>query len=148
MSRRFSKDKLIESGLTEVSPGVWVKQYTLSESDIDSLVPIKINVKPLSVNQAYRGRRFKTPKYHEFSRLVLKALPAKIILPPPPYEIRLKFGFSSSLSDWDNPIKTCQDLLAFKYKFNDKLIRRGVVDVDIVDKGCEYFEFIILPLVR
>ena len=70
----------------------------------------------------------------------------KITMPDPPFEIYFKFGFSSNCSDWDNCIKTTQDILAKKYGFNDKLIRRGVVDIDMVDKGKEYFEFEIKGL--
>ena len=68
-------------------------------------------------------------------------LPGEYKMPPPPYQIYFKFGFSSKLSDWDNPIKSCQDAIAKKYKFNDKLIRRGVVETEIVPRGKEYFEF-------
>jgi len=71
----------------------------------------------------------------------------RIVLPPPPYKITLMFGFSSSSSDWDNCIKTTQDCLADKYQFNDKLIRRGVVDCEIVPKGMEYFSFKIETLI-
>lgn len=67
-------------------------------------------------------------------------------MPEPPYQIYLKFGFSSKASDWDNCIKQVQDALAEKYSFNDKLIRRGVVDTEIVQKGKEYFEFEISSL--
>lgn len=65
----------------------------------------------------------------------------KIIIPEPPFEIYFKFGFSSKASDWDNPIKPIQDILSKKYGFNDKLIRRAVVETEIVKKGKEYFEF-------
>lgn len=101
----------------------------------------RINIKPLSVNKAFMGRRFHTKKHKEWTNHVLLMLPKNINLPEPPYEIYLKFGFSSSASDWDNPIKQVQDSLSTKYGFNDKLIRRGVVDTEIVKKGQEYFEF-------
>lgn len=100
----------------------------------------RINIKPLSVNEAFKGRRFHTKEHKLWSAKVLKVLP-NIIIPKPPYEIYLKFGFSSKSSDWDNCIKQVQDSLSEKYKFNDKLIRRGIVDTEIVPKGKEYFEF-------
>ena len=68
-------------------------------------------------------------------------LPNDFILPEPPYQIYLKFAFSSASSDWDNCVKQAQDIIAEKYNFNDKLIRRGVVETVIVKKGFEYFEF-------
>lgn len=62
-------------------------------------------------------------------------------VPVPPYEIHFKFGFSNSLSDWDNPVKPTQDILSKKYMFNDKLIRRAIVETELVKKGEEYVEF-------
>ena len=106
----------------------------------------KVKIKPLSVNDAWRGRRFKTPEYTKYERALMFILPKNIDIPPPPYQIFLKFGFSSASSDWDNCIKTTQDCLAKKYKFNDKLIRRGVVETEMVKKGKEYFEFNLEPL--
>ena len=65
----------------------------------------------------------------------------KMELPPPPYEIYFKFGFSSASSDWDNCVKCTQDILSKKYRFNDKLIKRGVVETEQVSRGQEYFIF-------
>lgn len=101
---------------------------------------IKINLKPLSVNAAYRGRRYRTNEYIEYERTLMYLLP-KIELPKPPFEIYFKFGFSSAASDWDNPCKVLQDILSKKYGFNDKLIKRGVVETEQVKKGNEYFVF-------
>jgi len=107
----------------------------------------RVDVKPLSVNDAWKGQRYKTDKYKAYTQKMLWLLPRKIELPEPPYEIYLKFGFSSTLSDWDNAIKQTQDILATKYGFNDKLIRRGVVDTEIVPKGKEFIEFELKHLI-
>lgn len=115
------------------------------KAQLMAVMPIKVNIKPLSVNEAFKGRRFKTPKYKEFQDKVFAVLPA-IELPHPPYSIFLKFGFSSKASDWDNPIKSVQDCLSKHYKFNDKLIRKGEVHTEIVAKGKEYFIFSIESL--
>lgn len=101
---------------------------------------IRVDIKPLSVNEAWKGKRFKTLAYKKYEINLLLMLP-KIVLPPPPYIVHFRFGFSSSLSDWDNPIKPTQDVLAKKYGFNDKLIKRAIIDTDLVEKGKEYFEF-------
>lgn len=101
---------------------------------------IRINIKPLSVNEAWKGKRYKTDKYRQYQNTLLWLLP-KINIPAPPYEIHFKFGFSNSLSDWDNPVKPTQDILSKKYGFNDKLIRKAVVETEIVQKGKEYIEF-------
>lgn len=105
----------------------------------------RISIKPLSVNDAWMGRRFKSKAYSAYEKLVLLTL-KPMTLPLPPYEIYLKFGFSSSASDWDNCIKPLQDCLSKKYGFNDKLIKRGIVETEIVKKGFEYFEFEIKTL--
>jgi hypothetical protein len=70
----------------------------------------RIDIKPLSVNDAWKGKRYKTDVYKQYSRDLTYLLPRNYTLPPPPYEIRLKWGFSSKLSDWDNPIKPTQDI--------------------------------------
>ena len=56
-------------------------------------------------------------------------------------KIVLKFGFSSKLADWDNPIKPFQDILQKKYKFNDSQIYKAIVIKEIVKKGNEFIEF-------
>ncbi len=99
-----------------------------------------INIKPMSVNEAWQGKRFKSEKYKLYEKQ-LPLLLKKIKLPEPNYEIYFKFGFSSTLSDWDNPVKPTQDILAKYYQFNDKLIRRAIVEVVIVPKGKEFIEF-------
>ena len=104
---------------------------------------IRVNVKPLSVNMAYTGRRFATDALKSFRKELGFALkPMK--LPDPPYEIHFIFGQSNAGADWDGGIKAAQDIIAKKYKFNDKLIRRGVVDIDLVEKGEEYISFEII----
>ena len=102
---------------------------------------IKILIKPLSINEAYKGRKFRTVKYQWYKENVAKLLPSNYVLPLPPYFIHFIFGFSSVSSDWDNCIKTTQDCIAEKYNFNDKLIRRGLVDIEIVPKGKEFITF-------
>ncbi len=111
----------------------------------------KINIKPMSVNEAFKGRRFHTDKHRIWYNNLLLLLPKRkdIDFPiEPPYQIYLKFGFSSKSSDWDNPIKQVQDCLADRYNFNDKLIKRGIVETEIVPKGKEYFEFEISHLIK
>jgi len=105
---------------------------------------IKLDIKPLSVNQAWKGVRYKTDAYKNYERVVLFLLPKNYEIPPSPYEFHLEFGFSSDSSDWDNPIKAFQDILAKKYKFNDKLIKKGIVTTEKVKKGEEYIKFELL----
>ena len=102
----------------------------------------RINIRPLSVNEGYTGRRWKTDAHRAWHKSVLFLLP-KMELPPPPYELYLKFGFSSQASDFDNCIKFFTDCLADKFKFNDKKIRRAIIDIEIVPKGKEFIEFLL-----
>jgi Holliday junction resolvase RusA-like endonuclease len=104
----------------------------------------KINIKPLSVNEAWQGKRFKTPRYKKYERDVLFLLP-KMILPKGPLAIELEFGFSTQNADWDNPIKPFVDILQKKYRFNDSRIYQATVTKKIVKKGAEYTTFKILP---
>jgi Holliday junction resolvase RusA-like endonuclease len=104
---------------------------------------MRINIKPLSVNECWQGKRFKTPKYKSYEQELLFRL-NKYKLPQPPFEIHFKFGFSSKLSDWDNPIKPLQDILQKKYGFDDRDIFKAIVEKEIVKKGQDYLEFNII----
>lgn len=107
----------------------------------------RVNIKPMSVNDAWKGERYKSDEYRAYEKELLYILP-KIEIPEPPFQIYFKFGFSSDLSDWDNPIKPTQDVISKKYRFNDKLIKRAIIDIENVEKGCEYFEFEITHLIQ
>jgi len=102
---------------------------------------ITINIKPLSINCAYKGKRFKTPEYEKWSKDVTMLLPKSFKMPEPPYEMEIIFGFSNKASDVDNGNKTFIDLLQTKYKFNDKEIYKLVSIKKIVKKGQEYITF-------
>jgi len=102
----------------------------------------KINLKPLSVNEAWQGKRFKTLKYKHFEKNCLLMLPVSKI-----YENRLKisieYGFSNVMSDIDNPTKMILDILQKRYGFNDNKIYELNLTKKIVEKGSEYFSFLI-----
>lgn len=92
-----------------------------SDKPTDKKLTLKgvINIKPLSVNDAWKGRRFKTKAYKQYERDVLFQLKLEMP-PPPPYRIDIEFGFTSSMSDIDNPVKCFMDILQKKYNINDK----------------------------
>lgn len=54
---------------------------------------MKFNVKynPLSVNDAWQGRRYKTEEYRRYERDLLLLLP-RIKIPEPPYRLEIEFG--------------------------------------------------------
>jgi len=101
---------------------------------------MKILIKPLSVNAAWKGRRFKTDAYQSYQTELLYRLP-KLILPNPPFEALYRFGLSNTQSDVDNGVKPLMDILSKKYGFNDKLVMRMVVEKVKVAKGEEFIEF-------
>jgi hypothetical protein len=100
----------------------------------------KIEVKPLSVNNCWQGKRFKTNEYKAYEKEMLYRLP-KIKIPEPPYKVYYEFGFSSAASDLDNPVKPLQDILQKKYKFDDKNIHQMLAERVKVKKGEEYLIF-------
>jgi hypothetical protein len=104
---------------------------------------IKVQRSLLSVNQAWKGQRFKTDKYKQFEKDCLWLLP-KTNIPLPPFEIHYHFAFSNKGSDLLNPEKLVTDILCKKYGFDDKDIFKMVLTKEIVEEGKEYFLFEIL----
>ena len=101
----------------------------------------KVNIKPMSVNDAWQGKRFKTKKYKQYEQECLLVLPRKIDIPEGKLKVSLLFGFSSKLADADNPVKCFIDILQKKYGFNDnKIYEYSIKKVD-VKKGEEFIEF-------
>jgi Holliday junction resolvase RusA-like endonuclease len=107
---------------------------------------IKIDIKPLSTNKAWKGKRFKTDAYKNFETIMMWMLPNMNVSKKSPLHIHFQFGFSSKGSDLDNPIKQTIDCLQKKYGFNDNQIYRMVVDKFIVKKGKEFIKFEITEL--
>lgn len=101
----------------------------------------KIKIKPLSVNIAWRGRKFKTDKYKEFEEELFYRLPKQMKVPDGPLEIFFTFGLSSKNSDWDNSIKPAQDVICKSYGFDDRRIFKGTAEKVIVEKGKEFIAF-------
>ncbi len=106
---------------------------------------ITVPIKPISVNEAYKGRRFRTEKCSKFKRDLYFMLP-DLKIPEPPYCINFKFGLSSASSDGDNCVKVAQDVISSRYNFNDKLIKKWIIEVENVSKGKEYISFKIESL--
>lgn len=99
-----------------------------------------IEIKPLSINKCWQGKRFKTPKYKWYEKeLMLKLPPIKIDFKGD-LRIDITFGFSSSLADIDNPLKPVLDVLQKKYNFNDRQVYELNVKKEIVKKGKEFIK--------
>jgi Holliday junction resolvase RusA-like endonuclease len=104
---------------------------------------ITLKIKGISVNEAYKGRRFATPELKLFKEAVGYMLP-KLIIPEGKLQVFYRFGVSSKGSDYDNLIKASQDALSEKYGFNDNRIYKAEIEKIDVEKGKEFISFNII----
>ncbi len=107
---------------------------------------IKINVKPLSVNQCWQGRRFKTVRYKNYERELLFILPRKLkmkIKKNDKLKIEITAGLSSANADVDNIVKPFLDILQKKYNFDDRQVYEMILKKEKTAKGKEFVEFFI-----
>lgn len=105
----------------------------------------RLAIKPLSVNECWRGRRFKTPKYEAYEREVLYML-KKEVIPQGRLFLRLMVGVSSKNADVDNVIKPFLDILQKKHGFDDKKVYLLEVEKEDVPKGKEFIQYQITAL--
>lgn len=104
-----------------------------------------IKHKPMSVNQAWQGRRFRTPLYKQFAKTLTDIL--RLIRPAKPKDERLfahyVWGVSNTLSDVDNPTKPFQDVLfdAWDMKDKDHRVCFMVLEKVKTEKGQEFIGF-------
>lgn len=103
----------------------------------------EIKIKPLSVNKAWQGRRYKTSDYRAYEQELWYLLPNKNISQGE-IQIDIEIGVQK-LYDIDNCLKPFLDILQKKYNFNDNMIGRLIIEKKIVKKGGEYIKFLIKP---
>ena len=108
---------------------------------------MRVDIKPLSINEAFQGRRFKTKAYKKYERDMLKILP-KLKVPEGELSLKIEFGLSTKAADIDNPIKCFVDCLQKAYGFDDKMIYKLHVEKVIVKRGKEYIDFTIKSLAK
>lgn len=103
-----------------------------------------IKIKPLSVNQAWQGKRYKTKLYKQYELKLLSLLPnIDTPIDEKPLKIEITVAYSNKASDIDNFLKPFLDILQKKYKFNDSLIYKMIITKVIVKKGGEYIDFLL-----
>ena len=104
-----------------------------------------IDIKPLSVNEAWQGRRKKSQKYHDFEREIEWLLPRNIKPLEGKIEIRYWWHMKNhKMADWDNPIKALQDVLKlYGIILDDRFIYKGTGEKVPSDR--DYVEVEILP---
>jgi Holliday junction resolvase RusA-like endonuclease len=110
------------------------------------MIQFKINEKPLSVNMAWQGKRFKTPAYKDYEKSMLLMMPKAKIDTDEMLRVEFFFGFSNRASDLDNPVKLLMDIAQKKYCFNDKMVFELNVRKCIVKKGEEFIQMGIYKL--
>lgn len=119
------------------------RNNTKRESFISKHISMqKIPVKPLSVNECWQGKRFKTPKYNNYEKFLMMVIKNEKI-PEWKLVVHYRFWFSNSASDVDNAVKPLQDILQKRLWFNDNRIYRIIVDKEVVPKWQEYISFSI-----
>lgn len=72
---------------------------------------VKIPLKPISINEAFKGRRFKTKKCKEFCDDFLLVAPKKEMIKGEVEIIYTFFVKNHKLADYDNLIKITQDMI-------------------------------------
>jgi len=107
---------------------------------------IHIDIKPLSNNEMYGGRKVKSYKYKNFERKLLPLLPDDLEIPKDKMQLYIAVGLSSKLADLDNTLKPFIDCLQTKYNFNDKWIYMITATKTDVKKGEEFIEFTLEAL--
>ena len=106
---------------------------------------MRLDIKPLSVNQVWQGKRFKTKAYKDYEKEVLLSIkPMKVT--EGRLSLRLLFGLSSKNADVDNPVKPFIDCLQKKLGFNDRHIYKLTVEKVDVPKGQEFIEYYLESL--
>ncbi len=102
---------------------------------------MKIDVKPLSVNRAWQGRRFKTKEYKSYETAVMLRLRPIPDFPDGKLNLIIDVGFSNKSADLDNVLKPFIDITQKKYGYNDSQIYAINAFKNIVPKGQEYIDF-------
>jgi Holliday junction resolvase RusA-like endonuclease len=110
------------------------------------MIQFRINEKPLSVNEAFQGRRFKTKAYKDYEKSILLQMPKKSIGKKDMLRIEFFFGFSNVASDLDNPVKLLLDICQKKFGFDDRQVFEMNIRKCIVKKGQEFMTIGIYTL--
>lgn len=110
------------------------------------MIQFKINEKPMSVNLAWQGKRFKTQAYKDYEKSMILQMPKGNVDPNEMLRVEFFFAFSNKASDLDNPVKLLMDIAQKKYGFNDKNVFELNVRKCIVKKGEEFIHMGIYKL--
>lgn len=106
---------------------------------------LNIPLKPLSVNKAWQGRRFKSEDYLDYEEDLNRLLRDNLAPLEGKIEVRYKFYLKNhSRTDNDNLVKPIQDILVkLKYIKDDRYIYRTIIEK--YPSKNDYMEIEILP---
>lgn len=107
---------------------------------------VKIKIKPLSVNDAWQGKRYRSYKYEKYRNLILNSLKGRHEKISGKLFVFYEFGFSSSSSDIDNPVKCIQDVVFEHYGINDNRVYFSMQKKTLVKQGEEFVKINIIEL--
>lgn len=79
------------------------------------MLTLTLNVKPLTINRAWRGRHFSTAEKKAFETRLHWSLPKVSVVGKPYYRVEYDlYLINFAAMDWDNCIKVLQDCLVEK----------------------------------
>lgn len=106
----------------------------------------RVDIKPISANQCWQGKRFKTPEYKNWREIVGYTMKSHKKFPAGKYEVNLRvFTRHCATSDVDNFIKPALDsLVEAKIIPDDKYIQKVICEKFKSDT--DYFEYEIKEL--
>ena len=110
---------------------------------------MRIRTKPISINECWTWRRFKTPKYKQYEEEVMLLIRDTSLVDVKewqPLKVSIVFWLSSKNADIDNPIKPILDIFQKVYGFNDKQVYKLEVSKLDVKKWYEFIEFDIVGI--
>lgn len=97
-------------------------------------IQVKLDIKPLSINKAFQGRRFKTSECKDYEKELWTILPKKTMITG---EIDIWFDFflkNYNKTDISNLIKVTEDLLVKRGYFEDD---RKIIGMHITKQKSE-----------
>ena len=106
---------------------------------------MRIKIKPMSFNKAYKGRVYKSKEYAQYTHDLPYLLP-KLVVPEGFLKLTVTFGLSKTNSDLDNCLKPFIDLLQDCYGFNDRMIVEIHAKKELVVKNMEFIDFELSPV--
>ena len=112
-----------------------------------AMSPVRLNLKPVSTNEMYGGKKFKSKKARQFesdAAILLARNARQRILPNGDLTIHFRFG-TTRQKDLSNNVKLLEDIIARHYGIDDRRFCGQTAVRVPVKKGEEFIIFQIAP---